>query len=58
MFGLIREVTDTFSFSEWNVIWVDDKGESHGKRFYYKTEARKFYDSLPYMNKKMERAGW
>ena len=40
MFGLIREVTDTFSFSEWNVLWVDDKGESHGKRFYYKTEAR------------------
>lgn len=58
MFGLIKEVTDTFSFSEWNVLWVDDKGESHGKRFYYKTEAREFYDSLPYMNKKMERVGW
>lgn len=58
MFGIIRDLTDTFSFSEWNVLWVDDKGESHGKRFYYKTEAREFYDSLPYMNKKMERVSW
>ena len=58
MFGLIKEVTDTFNFSKWNVLWVDDKGESHGKRFYYKTEAREFYDSLPYINKKMERVGW
>ncbi len=38
MFGIIRDLTDTFSFSEWNVLWVDDKGESHGKRFYYKTD--------------------
>ncbi|MDU0461946.1 hypothetical protein [Staphylococcus ureilyticus] len=58
MIGLIREVTDTFSMSEWNVIWIDDEGKSHKRYFYWKTEARKFYDHLPYMNKKMERIGW
>ncbi|MDU0381722.1 hypothetical protein [Staphylococcus pseudintermedius] len=58
MLGLIRSVTDTFSMSEWNVLCVDDNGKSHGKRFYWKTEARKFYNSLPYINKKMERASW
>lgn len=46
--GLIKGLTDTFSMSEWNVVWVDDNGKSHGKRFYWKTEAREFYDSLPY----------
>ncbi|WMZ77802.1 hypothetical protein [Staphylococcus pseudintermedius] len=58
MLGLIRSVTDTFSMSEWNVLWVDDNGKSHGKRFYWKIEARKFYNSLPYINKKMERVSW
>ena len=33
MIGLIKELTDTFSMSEWNVVWIDDEGKSHGKRF-------------------------
>ena len=51
MIGLIKELTDTFSMSEWNVVWIDDEGKSHGKRFYWKTEAREFYDDLPYYQK-------
>lgn len=58
MLGLIKDITDTFSMSEWNVLWVDDEGKSHKKYFYWKTEAREFYDRLPYMNKRMERIGW
>ncbi|WP_181898113.1 hypothetical protein [Staphylococcus felis] len=58
MLGLIRSVTDTFSMSEWNVLWIDDNGKSHIKRFYWKTQARNFYNSLPYMNKKLERGSW
>lgn len=58
MFGLIKGLTDTFSMSEWNVVWIDDNGESHGKRFYWKTEAREFYDSLPYYQKRLERVSW
>lgn len=58
MIGLIRETLDTFSMSEWNVIWIDDEGKSHKRYFYWKTEARYFYDRLPYMNKKLERVGW
>ena len=56
MIGLIKELTDTFSMSEWNVVWIDDEGKSHGKRFYWKTEAREFYDSLP--SKRLERVSW
>ena len=26
MIGLIKELTDTFSMSEWNVVWIDDEG--------------------------------
>lgn len=55
---LIKGLTDTFSMSEWNVIWVDDNGKSHGKRFYWKTEAREFYDTLPYYQKRLERVSW
>ncbi|MCG2493214.1 hypothetical protein K4Q40_02795 [Staphylococcus epidermidis] len=58
MLGLIKGLTDTFSMSEWNVVWIDDDGESHGKRFYRKTEAREFYDSLPYYQKRLERVSW
>lgn len=32
MLGLIKGLTDTFSMSEWNVVWVDDNGKSHGQR--------------------------
>nr|WP_277952348.1 hypothetical protein [Staphylococcus hominis] len=53
--GLIKGLTDTFSMSEWNVLWLDNKGKSHKKYFYYKTEARYFYDHLPYYHKKLER---
>jgi len=56
--GLIKGLTDTFSMSEWNVVWIDDDGESHGKGFYWKTEAREFYDSLPYYQKRLERVSW
>ena len=56
--GIIKGLTDTFSMSEWNVVWIDDDGESHGKRFYWKTEAREFYDSLPYYQKRLERVSW
>lgn len=55
MLGLIKGLTDTFSMSEWNVLWLDNKGKSHKKYFYYKTEARYFYDQLPYYHKKLER---
>ncbi|MGD6772417.1 hypothetical protein [Staphylococcus simulans] len=58
MFGLIKEVTDVLSLSAWNVLWVDDKGKSHCEYFSNKTDAREFYNGLPYINKKMERAGW
>jgi len=53
---IFQGVTDTFDMSEWNVLWVDDKGKNRGKRFYYKHHARAFYKSLPYVNKRMERA--
>lgn len=58
MLGLIQDISDTFSMSKWNVLWVDDEGRSHIRRFYWKTEAREFYNSLPYMNKKLERVSW
>lgn len=58
MIGLIREFTDPFSMSEWYVLWIDDEGKSHKVWFYWKSEARDFYDDLPYYNKKMERAKW
>lgn len=58
MIGLIKELTDTFSMSEWNVVWIDDEGKSHGKRFYWKTEAREFYDDLPYYQKDQKRVSW
>ncbi|WP_347132283.1 hypothetical protein [Staphylococcus hominis] len=58
MLGLIKGLTDTFSMSEWNVVWVDNNGKSHKKYFYYKTEAREFYDSLPYYQKRLERVSW
>ena len=44
---LIKELTDTFSMSEWNVVWIDDEGKSHGKRFTGRQKLE-FYDSLPY----------
>ncbi|QYG32823.1 hypothetical protein K0O13_01515 [Mammaliicoccus sciuri] len=52
---IFQDITDTFDMNQWNVLWTDDKGKSHGKRFYYKHHARDFYKSLPYMNKRMER---
>lgn len=58
MLGLIKGITDTFSMSEWNVVWVDDNGKSHKKYCYYKTEAREFYNSLPYYQKRLERVSW
>ena len=53
---IFQDITDTLDMNKWNVLWVDDKGKSHGKRFYYKYHAREFYNDLPYINKKMERA--
>ncbi|CAA4046909.1 phage protein [Staphylococcus aureus] len=55
MLGIIRGLTDTFSMSEWNVVWLDNKGKYHKKYFYYKTEARFFYDLLPFYHKRLER---
>lgn len=52
---IFQDITDTFDMNQWNVLWVDDKGKSHGKWFYYKHHARDFYKNLPYMNKRMER---
>lgn len=52
---IFQGVTDTFDMSEWNVLWVDNKGKSYGKWFYCKSHARAFYKSLPYVNKRMER---
>lgn len=53
---IFQDITDTLDMNQWNVLWVDDKGKSHGKRFYYKHHARDFYNDLSYINKKMERA--
>lgn len=53
---IFQDITDKFDMNQWNVLWVDDKGKSHGKWFYCKSHARDFYKSLPYMNKRMERA--
>lgn len=53
---IFQDITDTFDMSQWNVLWVDDNGKSHGKQFYHKHQARAFYSDLPYMNKRMERA--
>lgn len=50
MLGIIRGLTDTFSMSEWNVVWLDNNGKYHKKYFYYKTEARFFYDLLPFLS--------
>ncbi|WP_199219369.1 hypothetical protein [Staphylococcus haemolyticus] len=58
MLGLFKGLTDTFSMSEWYVVWIDDNGKSHRKWFYYKTEAREFYDNLPYYQKRLERVSW
>lgn len=58
MFGIFNDLIDPLSLSAWNVLWVDDKGKSHCKYFSEKTDAREFYNGLPYFNKKMERAGW
>ena len=55
MLGIIRGLTDTFSMSEWNVVWLDNNGKYHKKYFYYKTEARFFYDLLAFYHKRMER---
>ncbi|CAA3996660.1 phage protein [Staphylococcus aureus] len=55
MLGIIRGLTDTFSMSEWNVVWLDNNGKNHKKNFYYKTEARFFYDLLPFYHKRLER---
>ena len=57
MIGLIKELTDTFSMSEWNVVWIDDEGKSHGKRFTGRQKLE-FYDSLPYYQKRLERVSW
>lgn len=54
--GVIESVTDTLDMNQWNVLWVDDEGKSHGKWFYCKSHARDFYNRLPYVNKRMERA--
>ncbi|WP_192575183.1 hypothetical protein [Staphylococcus arlettae] len=53
---VIKSVTDTLDMNQWNVIWVDNKGNSHSEWFYYKSRARDFYKRLPYVNKRMERA--
>lgn len=53
---MFQDITDTFDMNKWNVLWVDDEGNSHGKKFYHKHNARAFYNDLPYMNKRMERA--
>ena len=42
MIGLIKELTDTFSMSEWNVVWIDDEGKSHGKDFIGKQKPENF----------------
>ncbi|CAA4163017.1 phage protein [Staphylococcus aureus] len=55
MLGIIRGLTDTFSMSEWNVVWLNKNGKYHKKYFYYKTEARFFYDLLPFYHKRLER---
>ncbi|CAA3996372.1 phage protein [Staphylococcus aureus] len=55
MLGIIRGLTDTFSMSEWNVVWLENNCKYHKKYFYYKTEARFFYDLLPFYHKRLER---
>ncbi|WP_198645089.1 hypothetical protein [Staphylococcus chromogenes] len=58
MFGFLQDASDILTMSEWNVLWIDDDGKSHIKRFDYKTEAKEFYDRLPYFEKRIERASW
>ncbi|WP_142351711.1 hypothetical protein [Staphylococcus sp. HMSC057C08] len=58
MFGLFNDLIDPLSLSAWNVLWVDNDGKSHCKHFSEKTDAREFYNSLKYFNKKMERVSW
>lgn len=58
MLGLIKDITDVFSMSEWNVVWIDNNGKSHKRKFCWKTDARHFYERLPYYRKRLERVSW
>lgn len=52
---VFQSITDVLDMNYWQVIWTDNNGNSDMKTFYYKQEAREFYNQLPYYHKRMEK---
>lgn len=44
-----------FDMNVWEVIYVDRNNITHHVHFYYKSEARKYYNLIPHQSKLMKK---
>ncbi|RYD13645.1 hypothetical protein CGA19_01905 [Staphylococcus equorum] len=48
---IFNSIHDMFDMNVWEVIYVDRNKITHHVHFYYKSEARKYYNSIPHQSK-------